>query len=100
MEVVNAHIGKLSANLANNPRPQPACVDQDVGLVDQRQLLAPRASLLESKSHNSLNTVCGVDGDFVGNLKRRSLAQHATITDIGAFGAFTNDDEINDAWIL
>ena len=43
--------------------------------------------------------MCGVEGDFGGDFVRGALANHAAVADVGAFGTFTHNDEVNVAGV-
>ena len=93
--VVGLHLGVLNLDAIECLLPCLTCIDEDVRLVDERDLLAPLHRALESVADDPLGTERGVDADLGRHLLRRALAQRATGTDIRTLGALAAHDEVN-----
>ena len=64
--------------------------------MNKSQLLAlTLGGKLERVANDTLNTVCGVDGKFVGDFVGSSLAKCATVTHIRTFCTFTNHHKVH-----
>ena len=63
-------VGIVPADLVDHPRPQRARVGQHVGLVYQRQMLAPLCRPRERVAGDALDAERGVQADLGGDLVR------------------------------
>jgi hypothetical protein len=73
-----------------------AGVDEHIVLVDQGEVLAgSRLGSGEGVPNHPLDAESGVDADLGRDLVRGADAHRAAIADIGSFGAFADDDEVD-----
>ena len=99
VQVVGLNLGEFSRDFGEVAVVEATCVGEHVGLVHEGDLLAAGGRQLEGVAYQALHAVRGVEGDFGGNFVRGTLANHAAVADVGAFGAFTHDDEVNVAGV-
>ena len=99
VQVVGLDLGEFSRDFGEVAVVEATGVGEHVGLVHEGDLLAAGGGQLEGVAHQALHTVCGVEGDFGGDFVRGALANHAAVADVGAFGAFTHDHEVDVAGV-
>jgi len=99
MQVVGLNLGEFSRDFGEVAVVEATCVGEHVGLVYEGDLLAAGGSQLEGVAHQALHTVCGVEGDFGGDFMGGAAADNAAVADVGAFGTFTHNDEVNVAGV-
>ena len=98
MQVVDTHTRILGSHAIHSVLPEPAGVYQNVVLVHQGQLLAIALGCnIEGIANGAFNAVGGVHRNLIGNLVLGANANGATVTHIGALGAFANHHEIHTA---
>jgi len=93
--VADLNVGELGADLGHGARPQPARERQHVGLVHQRQMLAPLLSPGECVTDDAAHTEGGVQAHLGGDLVGCADPDGAPGSRVGALGALTDDDEID-----
>ena len=88
--------GNSRADLVHQARPHGAGVDEHVGLVDQRELLA-RALLRtgEGVADDPLDAERRVEADLGGDLGGRAHADGAAVAGVGALGALADHHEVD-----
>ena len=87
-------------DLFDQAKPNLAGVNQDVGLVNQCDVLAFAVCReVEGILNRSANTECGVYRNLIGYLLRSANANRTAVANIWALGAFANNHEINVAWV-
>ena len=99
VQVVGLNLGEFSRDFGEVAVVEATCVGEHVGLVHEGDLLAAGGCQLEGVAYQALHTVCGVEGDFGGDFVGGALANHAAVADVGAFGTFTHNDEVNVAGV-
>ena len=99
VQVVGLNLGEFSRDFGEVAVVEATGVGEHVGLVHEGDLLAAGGSQLEGVAHQALHTVCGIEGNFGGDFVRGALANHSAVADVGAFGAFTHDDEVDVAGV-
>ena len=99
MQVVGLDLGEFLRDFGEVAVVEAAGVGEHVGLVHEGDLLAAGCGKLESVADQALHAVRGVEGDLGGDFVRGALANHAAVADVGAFGAFTHDHEVDVAGV-
>ena len=96
MVVVHGHLGVLGSHGLNGTAPQVTGIDEDVVLVDQRQMPGRTPlSLLEGVTHKAFHPVGRVDAHLGGDLVRGARANRSPVAAIEALCTLTHDQEIN-----
>ena len=83
-------------NFLERPQPQVVGIAQDVGLGDQRDLLAAELpGVFEGVADRPLDAAAGGYLDLVGDLVRRVLVEEPAVLAIQAFGVLADDDHVD-----
>ena len=94
MVVVPGDVRVVSRDLRNRALPEIAGEGQHVGLVDQRQLVAPARGQVEGEPGAALGSHPGVDGALRGHLVGCALAEKSTLTGVRALGVLADDRKV------
>lgn len=96
VQVIVGDVGEFLCHGLDGPLPQVSGEDQDVVLVDERNVLARTlAGPAEGIADYALHAVGGVKGNLSGNFVGSAPAQSPAVAHVGPFGSFTDDNEIN-----
>jgi hypothetical protein len=88
-------VGEVLADLGDGPRPQRAGERQHVGLVHQRQVLAPLGRPAERVTHHALHAERGVQAHLGGHFVRGADADRAARAGVWPLGALAHDHEVD-----
>ncbi len=88
-------VGVLGGDLVEGALPQVAGKGQDVGLVDQGEMAAPRLGQVEGEPDTALHPEAGVHRALRGHLGGGAFAQEPTLARVGPLGVLPDDGKVD-----